>query len=374
VWWASGKLPRDIAQSVLAAWIEGLPVGRPGEPWTVAHVAERLDRAYEKRAKLPRAFEVVTTQAPATPQEKAESDARVLAAVNGALSARDFGKQNKETVWLCPDFVSPGCYTEIIGLMKKGKSTLVCTLLRSLTTGEDFLGRKVMASPVVYVTEQVGSSLRATLERGRLLDTPDLFLLTTEHLLGMSWAEKVRASIMVADRIGARVLVYDTIHRLAGLTGDRENQAGTINEIIQPCEEAKAKKLAVIFVRHARKNSGDGDDVSTAGRGSGSFTGEMDICVLHQDPWKDHPNLRRLQIISRLSEVDDTCLEYQDGLYVVGEAPKGRKDFRDKHRKILEVDPHGTMTVRELVKATGFTKATVERHRREAQQGFEVQT
>jgi hypothetical protein len=91
------------------------------------------------------------------------------------------------------------------------------------------------------------------------------------HTLGHSWQSIMENAVAKCGEVGARVLVVDTISQFAQLAGDKENNAGDVLEVYRPLQEAAAKGLAVISVRHERKSGGD---VANAGRGSSAFAGE----------------------------------------------------------------------------------------------------
>jgi GNAT superfamily N-acetyltransferase len=360
-WYFSRSTPQDIAQSVLTNWVARLPLGRPREPWTAEHVKEKLDRAYEKRRLEPAVtvFEFVDDRGkPAPRPDSAEKIARALAACQ---TARELGLDETAQSWLVPDFIAPGCYTEIIGLMKLGKSTLICDIIRAAVHGAHFLGRPCVKTPVVYMSEQGGPSLRATLERGRLLAEDDLYLMGPRQLFGLSWPERFAASMQLAERTGAKIIIIDTFAKLALLAGDQENSAGAIMQALQVCEAARAKGIGLVFIRHARKMVED-DGVSTAGRGSGAITGDMDICVLHSKP--KHHDLRILQIKSRLSEPDDIWLKYQSGSYVETAQPDSarRRQWVETHEKITTARAGGDFSVRKLAEMTGLSPTTVHTH------------
>lgn len=359
-WYFSRELPQDIATPLLLEWAAKLPLHRPSEPWTPAHVTEKIERAYAKRRLEPPVTHVDFVDAP-SPRTKTRQEV-VESIIANHKTAAEFALETDTTDWIVPDFVAPGAYTELIGLMKKGKSTLVCDLMRAMLHGTPFLDRPTAQTPVVYMTEQAGVSLKKTLDRGRLLNNPDLHLLLPRHLFGVHWPDRFAAAVALAERVGARVIVIDTFHRLALLGGDAENQSGAVLEALMHCEAARAKGLAVVFVRHSKKSS-EHEDVSTAGRGSGAFTGDMDICILHSKPLHD-VDLRRLRIVSRLAEVDDIWLKYEDGSYHLATAPVGRgqRAWSENDRRVVDALGKGRTTVTDIAKETGLHRSTVKRH------------
>jgi hypothetical protein len=135
----------------------------------------------------------------------------------------------------------------------------------------------------------------------------------------------------VACWIGARVIVVDTLSRLARLHGDLENASGAVT-VLDPFERARALGIACVFVRHARKGlSGEVDDIADAARGSSAITGDMDVVIrLRQHGDRD---IRVLSWESRITDdPEDIALEYVDGRYEVVEMPDGKQQTKRNHR------------------------------------------
>jgi hypothetical protein len=96
------------------------------------------------------------------------------------------------------------------------------------------------------------------------------------------------------------VLVVDTLGQFASLKGDAENNAGSALEAIRPLQEAAARGLAVILVRHDRKAGGA---VGKSGRGSSAFGGAVDIIIaIRRGDGNTRPTIRKIESLSRFSE------------------------------------------------------------------------
>ncbi len=136
---------------------------------------------------------------------------------------------------------SGGAITEVVGKIKAaGKTTWVLSLCQCVALGELFLGRPTRPSPVVYLTEQPDASLREALRRAGLLDCDDVRVLSWSGCRGTPWPAVVAAAIAEAKRVGAGLLVVDTLPQFAGLRGDAENNAGEALAAIAPLQEAAA--------------------------------------------------------------------------------------------------------------------------------------
>jgi hypothetical protein len=117
-----------------------------------------------------------------------------------------------------------------------------------------------------------------------------------------------------ALEIGAGILVVDTMPQFAGLKGDDENRTGPVLEAMRPLQEAAARDLAVVMVRHDRKSGGE---VGVSGRGSSAFTGVVDtVMSIRRPEGNTRPTIRKIEALSRFSEVPtELMIELVDGEY-----------------------------------------------------------
>ncbi len=332
-WWAARKLPRDIAQAVLTTWVSSLPLGNPHDPWTAEHVSEKLDRAFEKKAALPYDGEVtiVGKQEAVAPRAGTEAEYEGARAEFTPVCDLEFPEQ----LWVVEDFAAPGAFTEIIGKVKKGKSTLVYQMIDCVRRGSPFLGRETHKTGVIVLTEQVGTSLKKTLERAGLLGASEVRVLRKANIKKLGgWERAVWAATCMCIREGFGMLVVDTLSRLAGLGGDRENQAGAVS-ILDAFEAARDAGVACVFVRHARKGmSGETDEIADVARGSSAITGDMDIVVRVTST--SSGDYRQVSWESRITDdPEDIYLEYQNGKYVVIDKPASKRE--QKHESDEEV-------------------------------------
>jgi hypothetical protein len=178
------------------------------------------------------------------------------------------------------------------------------------------MGRPTRRSPIVYLSEQSPASFREALRRADSLERDDFRVLFWHDAIGMPWPAVVRAARAEAVRIGARVLVVDTLGQFAGVKGDAENNAGAALEAVAPLQEAAAVDgLAVAILRHERKGGGE---VGDSGRGSSAFAGAVDVVLrLRRPEGAARPGVRVLESLSRFDQTPDTLvIELTDTGYV----------------------------------------------------------
>lgn len=362
-YFAARGVPADITNGLLWGWLQRCDWG--AEPWTEQHVEGITDRIYKKEEGRDRTTVEITGLDVA-------SDRKAHLARCLRTSREIMAERPQDLEWLVEGMVARGAYSEVVGLMKTGKSTLVCALLRALLHGEGFLGRKTMPAPVLYLTEQSGPSLAATLERGRIAEEDQLFVITAPDLFGCKWDEGVSTLIELAEERGVQLIVVDTLSHLAGI--EDENRASDAQKALAPFGLARKKEIAVLFVRHERKGGGN---IAQAGRGSGAFSGEMDIMMRLKTPrgndsyddsgddddMTDDSGKRRLDLVSRLSPAETLHLQYtgeESGGFTTTTPPKaGRRAHPEKVLNALTDEWQG---VREISAACGLGEVTVRRH------------
>jgi hypothetical protein len=264
--------------------------------------------------------------------------------------------------WIARGLVAKGAITELGAKVKAGKTTLILAMIRATLDGSEFLSQPTLKTSVLYLTEQPVSSFYQALERAGLLGRQDLSVLHFTDTRGHAWPAVVSEAVTRCKQIGAVLLVVDTLPQFAGLTGDRENNAGDALEAMGPLQAAAAEGIGVLLVRHERKSGGD---VGDSARGSSAFAGAADIVLSLRKPEGNAPKTRRLlQSVSRFSEtLNDLLVDLTHGAYVaLGErhetAIKDAKDLVFAAAPQLEAE---AIDLRELGKTTSVSRVTAQR-------------
>jgi hypothetical protein len=222
-----------------------------------------------------------------------------------------------EPVFVAEPWAAEGALLEIDGKIKSsGKTTFITYMCRAILDGRDFMGGPTQRSPIVYLSEQSPATFREALRRADLLDCDDFRVLFWHDTIGTTWPAVMEAARAEASRIGARVLVVDTLGQFSGVKGDRENDSGAALEAMAPLQEAAAVDgLAVVILRHDRKSGGD---VGDSGRGSSAFSGAVDVVLrLRRSEGAARPGIRVLDALSRFDQTPDTLvIELTEAGYV----------------------------------------------------------
>lgn len=284
---------------------------------------------------------------------------QVLRFVSGAEIAMDTDEQIK---WIVPGFVARGGITELGAKVKAGKTTLIMKLVRAAAEGLDFLGKPTLRTSTVYLTEQPVVSFRQAMERADLLGRDDFHVLFHSETRGMPWHQIAAAAVAECGRVGAFLLVVDTLPQFAGLKGDSENNSGDALAAMEPLLRVAAEGIAVILTRHERKSGGE---VGDSGRGSSAFAGAVDIVLSLRKPVGNSKKTQRiLQALSRFSETPaELLVELADNDYVALGEPHDAA-LREAKDLIIAIAPSvesEAMTLKEITGTSEVPRSTVQR-------------
>ena len=232
----------------------------------------------------------------------------------------------------------------------------------AVVEGSEFLGGATVKGPVIYLSEQSDTTVKVALQRANLLNSDDLRILTWAETRrrGMVWPEVVDFAVQQCKRIGAVMLVVDTLGQFAGLAGDAENNAGDATAAMQPLLHAASQGLAILVSQHERKSGGDVED---SGRGSSAIGGAADIVLnLRRVPGNCNPNFR---VIRSLSRFDETPAELIVELTMEGYVPRDKgvnasEQVKEKVLAVLPVSQEEAISIDELCKLAHLKRTTTQ--------------
>ncbi len=338
----AGHRHGDNVALSLTGWAADVRIVRLPLQEIGADVSDWLDSGGTREALLARVTRAETFLSPAHKSEGAGE--------TKFISAADLASRAPEAVpWLVKPWVVLGGITMVSGKAKlAGKTTWTLHLVRAVLEGGEFLGEPATQGPVVYLTEERTSSFVAALRRAHLADHRDLMI--RKYRPGGVWMEVVRDAVGEAQRIGARLIVVDTLPVFAGLAGDNENAAGYAREALDPL--SGLNDLAVVVNFHDRKSGGDPGDAT---RGSSAFAGAVDIIAdLRRLGGNGQERRREIVAVGRFDDTPDRVIVElsDDGYRLLGDAGAvARKDAKDSIREALALDRH--MTEKQLAEELG---------------------
>ncbi len=220
-------------------------------------------------------------------------------------TARELANETPpEMQWTVNGLVAPGLITEVDGKIKRaGKTTWISHEVRAIVEGKPFMDRATTKAKVIWLTEQTAQSFRRVLEKASLTEREDLHILHWHDVAHRQWADIAREAVDYALKVGAGVMIVDTLGQFAGIRGDGENSAGEAQEAMKPLQEAAGRGLSVVLTRHERKSGGA---VGESGRGSSAFGGAVDIILsLGRPEGNVRPTIRVIESLSRFDETPD---------------------------------------------------------------------
>jgi len=264
--------------------------------------------------------------------------------------------------WIAPGYVAKGAITEIGAKVKTGKTTLILSLVRAAAEGLDFLGQQTLKTPTVYLSEQPVVSFRQAMQRADLIGREDFHVLFHSEIPTMPWPDVAAAAVDKCKRVGAALLVVDTLPQFAGLRGDAENNSGDAYAAMHPLQQAASDGIGIILVRHERKAGGD---VGDSGRGSSAFAGVVDIVLSLRKPnGNSRKSVRALNALSRFSETPaELLIELNGDAYISLGEPR-EAALRETKDSILADAPKSeseAVDLKELAKGVGASRASAQR-------------
>ena len=236
-------------------------------------------------------------------------------------SVQDLVDEGGETVpWVAEPYVVKGAITDVAGPAKHaGKTTWVTHMERCVLLGKPFMGKPTEKAAVVYLTEQGNNILEHLKKAGFHERNENLHLLRWRDTAGRKWPEIVQAVREKVEEVREEaglpvVLVVDTLNRFAGLTGEKENNAGDVMAAMNPLLTlAQETDTAIVTIRHANKEGGP--------RGSTAFDHDVDILLTMGRPLGGYgPNVREIKGVGRYDGIPEKLLVEltEDGYRVLG--------------------------------------------------------
>lgn len=264
---------------------------------------------------------------------------------------------HEDTDWILRDFLAPGEVTGIVGREKEGKTTFLYAMLAAIEKGQMFMGRTTQKTRAVIASEEPA---QIVLEKARRFGIREARILPrhTMHRL-QGFPGRLRACVQEANKHNAGILMLDSFAKVAGLTGEQENQAGTIQEAFDQIHEIVPEDIATALVHHASKSEKTGTHIT---RGSTAWAGAVDTFIAFTKPQRSSA-VRRLEWTGRHAEYPQPALiELKRDQYLITnldpqDAPR-IKDAAEKIAHLLGPQADG-MTRTDLIRSSGIPDRTL---------------
>lgn len=229
--------------------------------------------------------------------------------------ASELAAPPKAEDWIWDGYLPRAAVALLSALWKVGKTTLLSHLLKACGEGGEFLGRPIVASKVLYVSEE---GERHWVRRRDTLDLKDN---TGFYLQPFPTRPDPKGWIAFVNQLAADVkthgfdlVVFDTLAKLWPV--QEENDAGAVDAALMCLWEVTRAGAGVLLIHHLRKSGGQ---EYTGSRGSGALSAFPDILIelTRFDAAEPRSKKRVLRAKGRYEETpDELVIELIDGRYV----------------------------------------------------------
>lgn len=205
--------------------------------------------------------------------------------------------------WLWHGFIGRGGITLLSALWKSGKTTLLASMLKAMSSGGTFCDHDISAGRILFVTEESEPRWADRRDRLGLLDNVEFII---RPFMGKprweTWLEFLDYAVQLTQRNSYDLVVFDPLANLWPVKD--ENDASQVTSALMPLHQV-ANKTSILLVHHNRK--GDGQE-ATATRGSGALTAFVDTIIeLRRYSPEDQTNRQR--VLTGYGRDDETVQE-----------------------------------------------------------------
>lgn len=249
--------------------------------------------------------------------------------------------------WVWDGWLARKYITELVGIWKGGKSTLLAHLLKATDAGGDIAGRIHPSKCLVVAEEGAGLWARRRDDIGVADNVHFLIRPFKGRPRWDDWEAFVQAT---AERVQAgdyNVVAIDTWQTISPCHD--ENDAAAMMRALTPLHRITEAGAAVLLIHHPRK--GDANE-GQASRGSGALPAFVDIIaeLRRFGPDDAEDRRRKLRGLSRFDETpDEVVLELQeDGYVLIGSTTEAKKEDRSGVIQDLLAEGTAPVTVEEI--------------------------
>ncbi len=216
--------------------------------------------------------------------------------------------------WLWEGYIARGRITELVGIWKSGKTTLVAHLLRETAYGGELVGKSVDKAKVLIISEEDSSEWKGRKEVYGLCE--NIALICIPFKTKPSWKEWEAFVKHIAELVSSYdLIVIDTI--ATNWPVRNENDNSEVIEALMPLRQWTEQRACVLIIHHSRK--GDGQE-GQASRGAGGLPAFVDIIIEFRryDTRLEDDTRRTLKGYSRRKETPkEVVIELTDDRYVL---------------------------------------------------------
>ena len=296
--------------------------------------------------------------------EAKQLDARYASAQEPTMVFRspdELASSSTDVSWVWRGYLAAGAITLFVAQPKAGKSTLLYAMLAALGRGDaEFAGARLYGpAKAVYLSEESAPTIREKIARFGIATDAVRFLTREQAFPPRPLRLVTEAAVEEAKRVGATILVVDTLAIWAHLGPDAEKDAGAMQRALEPLLAASGAGLAVLVIHHMRKADGDG---GTSVRGSSALLGTVDCLMeLRRFSTDETSGPKTERVITAMGRYEETPEEVVvrlngDRYELAGTAAEARVDA--KAARVLQAlqEAGRWLSVRETQETVGGRK------------------
>ena len=273
---------------------------------------------------------------------------------------------SKKQEYIIEGILRPGWLAVLGGHGKQGKTTIAIHLLNALSQGNQFINN-TQAAPSIHLnfemheddlrelikTVSKDSSLRVNAKVINYLPAP----------LNLNWLE----SFLTKEELPG-VCVIDSFRAAFMLTGDSENQAGTVGVILRRLQAIARKTGWTIIVIHHFRKSGTGEALDLAG--SGEWLAAPDVIYTWNCPKPKEPGT--LTITGRVSPIEPLSIRLsREKIEFLGTVIE--QTIESERKRVLDNLTEEPQTSDEIAESTELPASTVRRRLEELVKDNQIQ-
>jgi hypothetical protein len=263
----------------------------------------------------------------------------------------------EERRWVVEGILPDSGLAVLGGRHKRGKSTLVIHLGRSVSLEGQFLGRATQKRHVIYVNYEMPLDYFSELSKAGPIPKDFYVINRPEPRLK---AETVTAVIEAMKERGFSkgLLIVDSFRGAFKLRAEQENQSGEAGVLLRLLQEIAIRTGWLIFVVHHHKKGADQDGADNLS-GTSDFGAAPDVIWTWERP-ADASKPGTLEIEGRIPPVEPLTVKLSpEGCVYLGPAGEQKEDY--EKQRILEAIGSGRMQPKENAKKTGVPYSTVKK-------------
>lgn len=194
--------------------------------------------------------------------------------------------------WFWKGYIARGLKTELSAFWKAGKTTLIIELLRSLVSGQPFVGLETKKIKVYLISEEtkiawIDRRIKKELKGFDVKCKP-----FKRKLNRIEWERYLEKLATECKEKSYNLVIFDTLSDFWPVF--KEEDAIDVKDALRPLNYLTEAGLGVLLVHHSSRK---GEREGGMGRGSGALPADVDIIVdlVRFDPGNDHDNRRILK-------------------------------------------------------------------------------